>query len=703
MPTHLRQPGPPRATRRGFSLAEMLIALAILAFGLLVVGAALPLGLRFTRESMDMINGEAAADQALAQISHSTRLSKWRSADGQYTLDNVFRLDPNSPTLTSLIRAFPLVLGNVDMTRDDSDPANALVRDDHALLLIRAWTYAVGFSEAKCAASEYDVWMPTVVPALERVYPAVTPGFTVADFASDPYEAPAYQPRDILTARERRLGWTTLARQAYHASADTALLYEITTFVTRRPGVDYGFPVQDWDWASREFYRLFQEPRAAIDSGGTGEPLKRLLPEPWLVCFTELPQYSPGSYEAETSVLRFRCTPEVGRLLPVGAIFVPALTTQTGTTAGDVQYGAVEITDPNAIIEDVSFYRNGSLVWQDTFRDLPPPPAPAPSVDPDQRQPRDPYSDPVLSAHPEIVDFNLTPNTGTGIRWSLNRRAPSGSPSPIYSRWDPAMGASPYIVEMPPTRRVQVQVTNPPPPPQQFRLITQALSWNSAEYITGPGPAYFELPQTYGDGYVAIVANMEPGTRLGFVDSGAVPTLPLNDPASGASPWVEYKSDGTLDLYEGPGETCRLIDSVDVGSGLQEIALVLKLDTGECYVTVGGTLVEEVFYLSSRRPPMFGLRAGDTDEDINDALPMFRVIDRPDDTTVIVADPGYKPWVFDGVRDDHKAWFWPVWVIPPAFNESYDSADAGRQPLFEDTSPIVTVQQRMTTLEEFDK
>ena len=60
-----------RAPRPAFSLAEMMIALAILAMGLLVIGAALPIGIRYTRTSVNIATGEAAAEYALDLIEQS--------------------------------------------------------------------------------------------------------------------------------------------------------------------------------------------------------------------------------------------------------------------------------------------------------------------------------------------------------------------------------------------------------------------------------------------------------------------------------------------------------------------------------------------------------------------------------------------------------------------------------------------------------
>lgn len=57
-----------------FSLAELMIALAILGMGLLVISAALPAGLKITKDTVDMGTGAAAAEYALETIAQSVTL-----------------------------------------------------------------------------------------------------------------------------------------------------------------------------------------------------------------------------------------------------------------------------------------------------------------------------------------------------------------------------------------------------------------------------------------------------------------------------------------------------------------------------------------------------------------------------------------------------------------------------------------------------
>ena len=58
-----------------FSLAELMIALGVLAMGLLVIGAALPVGVRYTRHTLNAATGESAAQYALDLIESSVALN----------------------------------------------------------------------------------------------------------------------------------------------------------------------------------------------------------------------------------------------------------------------------------------------------------------------------------------------------------------------------------------------------------------------------------------------------------------------------------------------------------------------------------------------------------------------------------------------------------------------------------------------------
>ena len=106
-----------RNTRPAFSLAEMMIALVILGFGLLVIGAALPVGLRYSRQSADQTGGERAAEYALDVIEQQIRMKHLevlpegpgQAAINPPRLDDVFR-PRNPPGVDPLLPALDLSL-----------------------------------------------------------------------------------------------------------------------------------------------------------------------------------------------------------------------------------------------------------------------------------------------------------------------------------------------------------------------------------------------------------------------------------------------------------------------------------------------------------------------------------------------------------------------------------------------------------------
>jgi len=76
------------------------------------------------------------------------------------------------------------------------------------------------------------------------------------------------------------------------------------------------------------------------------------------------------------------------------------------------------------------------------------------------------------------------------------------------------------------------------------------------------------------------------------------------------------------------------------------------------------------------------------------SLPIYTVVERPDETTVIVESNGFYPWVASQNPSDTAPW--PVWVIPPAFAER----DLTGQPVFDGSSPIVSITRRLVRLPE---
>jgi hypothetical protein len=85
-------------------------------------------------------------------------------------------------------------------------------------------------------------------------------------------------------------------------------------------------------------------------------------------------------------------------------------------------------------------------------------------------------------------------------------------------------------------------------------------------------------------------------------------------------------------------------------------------------------------------------------------LPIYEVIERPDATTVVTKFNGYYPMKGDttnlpGIFNAPVAPIeWPVWVIPPAYEELDSSSP--RQPVFPNRSTIVAVARRYVRLRE---
>lgn len=81
LPLRASVPSCLRASGRGFSLAELMIALAILGIGLLFIAAALPVGISYSRDSIDFSAGSGAADEAFQTIQTSVRMSRQLAAN----------------------------------------------------------------------------------------------------------------------------------------------------------------------------------------------------------------------------------------------------------------------------------------------------------------------------------------------------------------------------------------------------------------------------------------------------------------------------------------------------------------------------------------------------------------------------------------------------------------------------------------------
>jgi hypothetical protein len=82
-----------------------------------------------------------------------------------------------------------------------------------------------------------------------------------------------------------------------------------------------------------------------------------------------------------------------------------------------------------------------------------------------------------------------------------------------------------------------------------------------------------------------------------------------------------------------------------------------------------------------------------------DICPVYEISDRVENSDgtyqIIVKNNGFYPWV----DNPSNPTLWPVWVIPPAFEE-FEDPPTNSRPAFPDRSPIVAVARRYVRLRE---
>jgi len=373
-----------------------MIALIILGLGLLFIAAALPVGLDYTRQTVDRATGEAAAQHALKQLELNLRTAKdlYDPDLGRLTppvirrLDNIHRPRNYAPPQIGqplgtyplnelhepLFKVRPLTTGNLR-----AGPADGATREiaDNVEATITNYLRALGLT-IPAAPLETDLDLGSglslaenpVLPALARVYPPVAPAtvFSVEAFFGDQVQYPQYDARfrkleyEVLErerekALDRRVGWTAFYRRVSYRLVDpdsppnidgdeyleAPLTYELIVVVTRRPTVNHRFPRQRLNLALADFEQpaalspADPPPDDHLPALGYGFGTDRLAPTPWLVIFdrnaTDALPLCTREYAGvdrtltagtDPATLTFRCTREVGALLPVGSIFLPA-------------------------------------------------------------------------------------------------------------------------------------------------------------------------------------------------------------------------------------------------------------------------------------------------------------------------------------------------------------------------------------------
>lgn len=353
-----------------------MIALVILGLGLLFIAAALPVGLEYTRQTVDLATGEATADYALEQFELTLRsagnnlydptLAAALPPGSPIRLDDVHRprntsatppLYPLNPTYEPFIKVRPLVVGNLRMGNVTAG-TRAIVDDVESTIgtYVSAVGLAVGPLETDFnmgALTGLSLGENHVFPGLARVYPPIEPvtTFSVNGFFNGDPELdrgyPSYGPRfatpqftgslsvaqqqrEQQKALDRRLAWTAFYRRlSYQPDPGTdgtvgtpddlsldPLRYEIILVVTRRPSANHRFPRQDL--ATGSGFVPFETPSAWSPATPPGDDATvgtdRAAPMPWLVTFDSAnPQALPTL--ATTQYVRTGTAPNFQRVL----------------------------------------------------------------------------------------------------------------------------------------------------------------------------------------------------------------------------------------------------------------------------------------------------------------------------------------------------------------------------------------------------
>lgn len=392
--------------RPAFSLAELMIALVILGLGLLFIAAALPVGVDYTRRTLDLAAAEAAGDEAIQAIQLGVRTAQRAvnaapgGAVGVTRLDSLVRprtddlakLYPVDPGVEPILKVRPLIGANINLAagpnrlREVTENGEELVFNAFRPRL-QDWGQSPGIPQVvrwnldrPTAMAGFDLFNSGgTFSAASRVYPAIsadTPlsvdAFFQAQYAPRRLTSPdPTNPSAALGASETRklsnarLVWSALYRRvAYDNDPDgtgTAFpkrigdpdLYEFIVFVVRRPTPQHRFARQD---SSLPDPSVFQTP-GAVPTGPNQPEL--LMPEPWLVAFQTVPLVGPAQIVPQPSPpqadrqlrpefrhsaeLSFGCSEELGKMLPVGSYIVPAL---NDDFSGNATLGAPALPQP---------------------------------------------------------------------------------------------------------------------------------------------------------------------------------------------------------------------------------------------------------------------------------------------------------------------------------------------------------------------
>ncbi len=376
----------PKSARSAFSLAEMMIALALLAMGLLVIGAALPIGVRYTQQSANLANGKAAATYALDLIEQNVCI-----AHQVYNTDANNYNDRIAEPMVFVPRArdhedtdgYQLHRRGQFMTNDDDDyepvikvrplfvqnlnawpgtPNTKLVIDDNYTgMQIRNWVGADDTRECDYSYSSDDGnYLRPALSCLATLYPPIpgdglsrTPDYYMQ--AGHLYDEtdPLDYPGMLRKALGQRVGWTAFYRRVSYAEGSDPTLYEFIVVVTQRPSPNHRFAMQGVTISMIHGLLSQNEHSSGTTvtfNSNRGNKENKLninylpkydcaAPVPWLVTFAGLPapdygfnEYGnplPLGYKPATLSFWLRDTDNNGigdydGLFPIGSIFLPA-------------------------------------------------------------------------------------------------------------------------------------------------------------------------------------------------------------------------------------------------------------------------------------------------------------------------------------------------------------------------------------------
>jgi hypothetical protein len=320
----------------------MMIALAILAMGLLVIGAALPIGIRYTRTSVNIATGEAAAEYALDLIEQSVCIQAdvWDQTNTVQSRQTGLFLprDPNgdfNPNYEPIIKVRPLLSTNIaaapGFPQNEVYPGYGVNRGVVVEDYVARWYADAGGGVAgkfECDSAAPGWWLWPVVPVVNFIYPPIettTWGDPNSYFLyPGPYERPLVSQVDRAKVAAQRTSWVAFYRRVSYADGSDPFLYEFIVVTVRLPSARHRFPVQN---------------PATL---GYLADADCAVPVPWMVVLASVPRLTPNTDYMESwdpaghphhyllsgfrapGTLRLGAASSDAPLIPVGSIVVPA-------------------------------------------------------------------------------------------------------------------------------------------------------------------------------------------------------------------------------------------------------------------------------------------------------------------------------------------------------------------------------------------